>query len=92
MRRKQLLKTFIGGYSTDIGAYVHDHFSGSAHCLECGGHCQLNGPAIALTALIRWLFESELSGQSIPYPVERQLKESGIHVERFRERAKGASQ
>ncbi len=30
---------------------VHDHFAGSAHCVECGGHCTLTGADMAYTAL-----------------------------------------
>lgn len=33
----------------EFGAVIHDHFSGSAHCRECGGECKLTGSDRALT-------------------------------------------
>jgi hypothetical protein len=36
---------------------IHDHFDGSAHCLECRGHCTLTGRDLDLTRVIRNLFE-----------------------------------
>jgi hypothetical protein len=39
---------------------VHDHFDGSAHCVECGGECQLAGHELFTTQLIRSLCESSL--------------------------------
>lgn len=39
------------------GAIVHDHFDGSAHCVECGGNCVLTGGDLLATALVRELFE-----------------------------------
>ena len=36
---------------------VHDHFDGSAHCLECSGRCTLAGDELAATELIRFLLE-----------------------------------
>lgn len=37
--------------------YIHDHFDGSAHCVECGGTCQLGGAERTATELVRWLCE-----------------------------------
>lgn len=37
---------------------IHDHFEGSAHCVECGGPCKLTGDARALTEMIRWRLEA----------------------------------
>lgn len=39
------------------GAVVHDHFDGSAHCVECGGDCMLKGSDFLATQLVRHLCE-----------------------------------
>lgn len=36
---------------------VHDHFDGSANCVECHGPCRLSGEACELTRLLRWILE-----------------------------------
>jgi hypothetical protein len=36
---------------------IHDHFSGSANCLECRGFCTLVGDDLAVTKLVRFTFE-----------------------------------
>ena len=36
---------------------VHDHFDGSAHCIECAGSCLLVGDDRAITDLVRWTLE-----------------------------------
>lgn len=36
---------------------IHDHFNGSAHCVECQGQCRLTGDERAVTALIRFTLE-----------------------------------
>lgn len=36
---------------------VHDHFDGSAHCVECGGTCKLTGDERAVTEVVRWTLE-----------------------------------
>jgi len=36
---------------------VHDHFEGSAHCIECDGPCLLKGEDRALTDFLRWTLE-----------------------------------
>lgn len=33
---------------------VHDHFDGSAHCVQCGGECKLTGAERLATDLVRW--------------------------------------
>lgn len=38
---------------------VHDHFDGSAHCVQCGGDCRLTGAERLLTDLVRSLLERE---------------------------------
>lgn len=39
-------------------SYVHDHFDGSEHCLECRGPCRLRGPELVATGLARLIVES----------------------------------
>jgi hypothetical protein len=34
---------------------IHDHFDGSANCVECEGACSLSGDARWLTEMVRWL-------------------------------------
>jgi hypothetical protein len=36
---------------------VHDHFDGSAHCVECEGPCKLAGDALELTRMVRFVLE-----------------------------------
>jgi hypothetical protein len=38
---------------------VHDHFEGSAHCVECEGPCALTGVERALTEMVRWRLERQ---------------------------------
>ncbi len=40
-------------------AFVHDHFDGSAHCIECGGACKLTGCELAFTSAVRFCLERE---------------------------------
>lgn len=50
---------------------VHDHFDGSAHCVECKGSCQLSGDALNVTRLVRSTIEREaLDGYCWPFIVE----------------------
>jgi hypothetical protein len=64
---------------------VHDHFNGSAHCVECGGDCRLTGAERALTEMVRWRLEKN------PWLnlLERSTVESvGASVEKLIARAK----
>lgn len=36
---------------------IHDHFDGSAHCVECEGPCRLQGDDRLVTNLVRWVIE-----------------------------------
>jgi len=36
---------------------IHDHFDGSAHCVECAGRCRLTGTELALTQMVRYRLE-----------------------------------
>lgn len=76
------------GYETK--AVCHDHFDGSAHCVQCGGECRLTGNDMAYTALVRALCESEVYGTdvAIPYLAVNQLDRSLVPLEGFRRRAR----
>ena len=64
---------------------IHNHSNGSANCVECGGHCKLQGAEVVLTGLVRWIFESErLTGSRMAYQVEAQLSKIGVNVDKFR--------
>jgi hypothetical protein len=89
---KHPLKQALDAY--DFKPQVHDHFDGSAHCVECQGFCQLTGADMAYTALVRALFDGEAWGealnspQEIPYIAIRQLRSAGVDTARFLARAK----
>jgi hypothetical protein len=36
---------------------VHDHFDGSAHCVDCDGPCELSGDELHVTRLVRYVLE-----------------------------------
>ena len=36
---------------------IHDHFYGSANCVECHGICRLEGDELQATRLIRFVLE-----------------------------------
>lgn len=71
------------------GAVIHDHFDGSAHCIECGGDCRLTGGDALATQLIRGLFEAAtVSGNR--FWVSRfdfTLKDADFDMDRFYRRA-----
>jgi hypothetical protein len=70
-------------------ARIHDHFNGSAHCIECEGQCQLTGADRLVTNLIRFIFEQWASGYCTPsLMLTETLKESDIDFEHFKTRAK----
>ena len=37
---------------------IHDHFEGSANCVECGGPCSLKGDERAVSDLIRFTLQT----------------------------------
>jgi hypothetical protein len=37
---------------------VHDHFDGSAHCVECEARCKLAGFDLGLTQFVPWTLEA----------------------------------
>ncbi len=69
---------------------VHDHFDGSAHCVQCGGICMLTGAEKALTEMIRWRMEaiSMAHGLGLNMMELGTLKRIGVDVEAFMARAR----
>ena len=75
-----------------MGMNIHDHFDGSAHCIECAGPCRLEGEALLATKLIRFILEQWAVGYSTPNMLPTStIKESGIDFENFKKRAKETS-
>jgi hypothetical protein len=69
---------------------VHDHFDGCAHCVECGGPCQLTGPDRAYTELVRAVFEN-LAHNGLPKAlyIRDTLEAAGVKFDHFLRRAEG---
>ncbi len=68
---------------------IHDHFDGSAHCQECGGSCKLTGADLALTNLIRAMFEANAyHGQAWSYMAQLVMVDLGVNIELFKMRAR----
>lgn len=65
---------------------IHDHFDGSAHCVECQGQCRLPPAELLATGLIRDFCEQWASGYSRPWMMR--LKDAGVNLTAFMERAK----
>jgi hypothetical protein len=38
---------------------IHDHFNGSAHCVQCAGQCRLTGESLQVTRLVRFVMEQQ---------------------------------
>lgn len=75
----------------DEKAVCHDHFDGSAHCVECGGPCRLTGSEMAYTALVRSVFDcAAFCGQIPPHSMMQQLIRSGIDAKKLWNRASGS--
>ncbi len=71
---------------------IHDHFDGSAHCVECAGNCRLEGDDRAATNLVRAIFEymaylSRLSVLSRTSLIGSALVSLGVDVPNFSRRA-----
>lgn len=68
---------------------IHDHFDGSAHCVECKGPCQLTGAERIATELARWLCERyAINGWKELCVLERDtLEEAGVNPANFMKRA-----
>jgi hypothetical protein len=58
---------------------IHDHFDGSAHCVECGGPCKLTGADLLLTERIRWHLAllARQGWTSLPLSVQSTLEDAG---------------
>jgi hypothetical protein len=69
---------------------IHDHFDGSANCVECGGTCKLTGEALQLTRLVRYTIEFFALGHNgwLPPQIEEPLA-SLVHLNwrKFRQRS-----
>lgn len=75
------------------GVDIHDHFDGSAHCVQCGGECRLKGEKRLLTEMIRWSFERWVRGMDAGMPdmLQRQsLAKHGVRIEECYNRASAA--
>lgn len=72
---------------------IHDHFDGSAHCVECGGPCRLTGGDLDLTMLVRYLFEEEFyQRRRFGSLVESRLKLLGVNALSARKRCSESNQ
>ncbi len=72
---------------------VHDHFDGSAHCVECQGYCTLTGSDLHLTRVIRFALEQLAYAGYRPNQLLREsLEAAGVNdVEHFVARAETAT-
>lgn len=72
-----------------MSVVIHDHFDGSAHCVECGGFCKLTGHDHAVTAFIRFAVESlAYQGyQTMPMMWVDPLRELGLDPRKLLARA-----
>lgn len=76
------------------GVEIHDHFDGSANCVQCGGPCHLKGELRLLTEMIRWEFERWARGYDASGPDMMQrasLEEHGVWIAGCFERAVACS-
>ena len=72
---------------------IHDHFDGSAHCVECKGPCKLTGDERAVTEFIRFTLERfSLNGWTrLPHFEERAITQLGLNPEHLMRRANATS-
>jgi hypothetical protein len=72
------------------GVEIHDHFDGSAHCVECGGECRLTGSNLAVTSLVSDIMDhTERAGRGWYGSAQYILKQLlGERFESMRERAR----
>lgn len=67
---------------------VHDHFDGSAHCVQCHGKCTLTGAELAYTQLLRFSLETiALLGGSPNMMLSGAISDAGVPYEVFWKRA-----
>lgn len=71
---------------------IHDHFDGSAYCVECGGRCTLTGAELLLTQIVRyWIESSVYSHNFLPYMATAALKEAGVDLDKMKHRAEAST-
>ena len=67
---------------------IHDHFDGSAHCVECDGPCKLTGDSLHLTQVVRAYFEECAITRRKPWPwMAYYLKQTGLDINKHLRRA-----
>ncbi len=69
-----------------IHVEIHDHFDGSANCIECNGPCRLKNADMVVTELVRWMFDRWARGYNSAGPDHMQratLERAGVDIERF---------
>ena len=63
---------------------VHDHFDGSANCIECRGRCRLTGADRALTEMVRWEAQRWITQRTGPNMMMKATLETlGLDVDRL---------
>jgi hypothetical protein len=73
-------------FNHDSVPVFHNHFNGSARCVECAGPCKLTDPTQqALTCIVRTLWEQSTGlplgrNDAVPSLVRRALEEHGIDL------------
>lgn len=85
-----VVRTAGEGFKTMTKPIVHDHYAGSARCIECEGPCMLDGADFYYSHLVRVLFEREaLSGNPVFWiSLETALRDAGVDIEVHRSRAR----
>lgn len=68
---------------------IHDHFDGSAHCVECAGRCKLTGEDLAITEYIRFTMESlaHRGFTAVPIMWRQPLSDLGLSPQELLDRA-----
>lgn len=69
---------------------IHDHFDGSANCVECRGPCKQTGDERTITDLVRWIFEEAEMRKRTSFSVSMSdcLNKSGVDIQYFLNRAR----
>ena len=68
---------------------IHDHFDGSAHCVECKGHCQQTGFERGATEIVRWMLErfAYRGFRHVPVSEAESIRKMGADPEKLMQRA-----
>src|SRR5690606_11582489 len=70
---------------------LHDHFDGSAHCVQCNGPCTLTGANLFATDIIRNIAEQWVRNVGFPdMSMTSYLERRGVNVDRLTQRARAA--